>query len=338
MTATDSAKPARQARRKSPPVPLNKREQALESAANEAVASFRTLAQCWRDGNSRQAVKAAAAFDAACHVMSQSANAADLAPVIVRHNDAGLALLAWMAEKVALGTPPVARDRVTGTEVDLASNASLESLASSIEELGELELSARIAAYLDDSKAAPLAVGAHIAREGRNDPFSGAPWTPPDLGVSLAAAAITTVALIQVASAMEIDPDDFGSLSFRTSAETIKSAGAAYLALSKSELAHLEGFGVASRVAEDILLNADFLEDLNVADIHRLSGSLLSSFTAGFSGLRLRFGDEENDLAKGLLVAAHAAGFTAGRDFSLAIEEPVPGSIFGPPPGADILQ
>jgi hypothetical protein len=338
MTATDSAKPARRVRRKGPPVPLNEREQALELAANEAVSRFRALAQCWRDGDSQQAGLAAVAFDAACDAMSQSANAADLAPVIVRHNDAGLALLAWMAEKVALGTPPVARDPSTGAEVDLASNASLESLASSIEELSELELPARIAAYLDDSKAAPLAVGAHIAREGRNDPFSGAPWTPPDLGVSLAAAAITTVALIQVASAMEIEPNDFGSISVRTTAETIKAAGAAYLALSENEQAHLEGFGVASRVAEDLLLNADFLEDLDVADIHRLSGSLLSSFTAGFTGRRLRFGDEENDLAKGLLVAAHAAGFTASRDFSLMIEESVPGSVFGPPPGADILQ
>jgi hypothetical protein len=337
MTApVPAAKPARAPRRRSARVPLNATEAALESAANEAVARFRALAQCWRDGNSASALVAAAAFDAACNVMAHSANEADLAPVIVRRKDAGLTLLAWMAEKVALGVAPVAHDKDTGAELDLTADSNLESLAASIEELGDLDLPDRIAAYLDDKAAAPLAVGAHIAREGRNDPFSGAPWTPPDLGLSLAAAAITVVALIQVAGAMEVDPDQFGSLSPRTAAQATKSAGAASLALSEAERAHLEGFGVASRVAEDILLRADFLEDLSEADIHRLSGSLLGSFAAGFTGGRLFFGEEVNDLARGLLVAAHATGSTASHDASLLVEEPA--SAFGPTPGEGILQ
>ena len=336
LDMTAAAKPARPHRRRATPAPLSATEAALESAANEAVARFRALAQCWRDGNLESTTEAAAAFDDACNVMAHSADAADLAPVIVRRNDAGLALLAWMAERVALGTPPVARDKDTGSELDLTADSNLESLAASIEDLNDLELPDRITAYLDDAKAAPLAVGAHIAREGRNDPFSGAPWTPPDLGISLAAAAITVVSLIQVAWAIDLDPATFGSLSARTAAQATKVAGAAYLALSVSERVHLEGFGVASRVAEDILLNAGFLEDLSEADIHRLSGSLLSSFAAGFAGRRLLFGEEVNDLARGLLAAAHATGSTASRDDSLLVEDPA--SAFGPTPGEGILQ
>jgi len=315
---------------------------ALADAAAEAVAQLRSLADCWKSHRADDIAAATVVFGQACANMAACANKANLFPVIARRGDAGLAVLSLLVERISLGLNPGSFDRVTGESVPVPESEVFEEIADSVREIDSLELPARIVAYLEDEDVAPLAVGAHVAREGQNDPFCGHPWMPPDLGVSLAAAAIAAAVLIHVAQALEVGPEAFGSLLEQGSASLIKAAGAAYLALDQEERAALSGFGVASQVIEEILDNSDFLTELSGADAHRVSAKLGAAFAAGFGQQSVDdLEAEPGETAKALLLAAGVCGFVASHDEGLMLKARTHRhrrSAFGVLPGIDKLQ
>ena len=340
-TANTANEPAR--------APLEGAELVLATAAHEAVLALRALAGAWREGAHKEITPATATFEQACANMAAAANDANLFPVIAHRGDAGLAVLALMVERMSLGLGPMTINRQTGQRESVPSGEVFEEIADSINQIQTLGLAERIVALIEDRDIAPLAVGAHVAREGLNDPFCGQPWTPPDLGLSLAAAAIASATLIHVAQALGVAPEDYGSLSEISAAELVKAAGAAYLALETRERLDLAGFGVASQVIEDILRKADYLTGLAPADAHRVSVRLGATFSQGFKegratpnlGVSTEFEEEANETARALIIAAHACGFIASHDEGLSVIEPAAGarrSAFGRLPGAENLQ
>ncbi len=317
-------------------VPLTEAEQTLYDASAEAVIKFRELALCWRNNDQDHLIAATEAFDQACGVMGVAANKANPISVISRKGDAGLAVLALVVERYNLGLPLVLTDPATGDLFPI-DGAPLTGVSDLLIDVEGMALADRIVAYVGDSTVAPLIVGSHLAREGRNDPFCGDPWVSPDLGTSLAAAAIATVTLTQVARAIGVEPAQFGSLTAGSLAASVKAAGAAYHALDDDDRLDLVGFGLGSRIIEDILLGADFLDEATDADIHRASGRLTSAYVDGFGGLVLDMGSERDDVVSSLLIASHASGFAAGRDSTLATCV-VTTTVFGSLPGVNKVQ
>jgi hypothetical protein len=206
-------------------------------------------------------------------------------------------------------------------------------------DLERLSSAAKVEAYLDTEQiVAPLALGAYLARAGNSDLFAGAPWCEPAVRACLAGAAITTAVLTRLARRYEALGSEFRGLSGNPAAYSDHVAIAAYWAADLESEADLEGFGTVSQVVEDILLEADFLEELNISDVHRLSGSLMSAFAAGVEGRDLEDDDHESGQAQELLFETRALGRTARIAHEAQIDALPLNAVFGGLPGKDLVQ
>jgi hypothetical protein len=316
-----------------------------EVAAEQAILAF---IGCLRDfagelgsGDQERLEAKAQALDEACAKTVDQIGPANLKPILARENPAATFLLGLIVERANLGHGMIVGNGDDRRE-ETPKEEILEEISDVLSDLESLGLSDKIEAYLDeDQDAAAMALGAYVARGGNSDLFSGAPWSEGNLRACLAAAAITTAVLTRLSHLHGAPDSEFAGLTPDAIANSDHAALAAYWAAELEGDSDLSGFGAPSMVVEDILLEADFLDELEVPDLHRLSGSLLDAFLAGASPDEETEAaddyEDEPEQAQELLREARALGFEA-RDDQDDFSPDAPTGPFGHLPGHDKVQ
>ena len=274
----------------------------------------------------------------ACQTVAEKIPKINLFSLLGQENEASMFLMGLFAERAALGHELTGHDE-SGREFALLSPEAQEEISDAIMDLERLSSAAKVEAYLDQEQiVAPLALGAYLARAGDSDLFAATPWFEPAVRACLAGAAITTAVLTRLAQRYEALGSEFKGLSDHPVTFGDQAAIAAYWAAEQESEVDLEGFGTVSQVVEDILLEAGFLEDLDLPDVHRLSGSLMSAFAAGVEGRELEDDDHESGQAQELLFETRALGRAARLAHEAQIDALPLNAVFGGLPGEDLVQ
>lgn len=284
--------------------PLGVAEQRLAEALSQAVSRLQELARGWFRQEIDQADQRTDAFDVACTEAAGSFAGTNLTMVLGGPNRvASAALLALLAERVALGRPLMIRQ--DGVVEPFVFDAAQE-IADDLCGLQMSALAERFERIDKDPETAAWMVGVHLAREGQNDPFAFPAWSDESMGESLLAAALMSAIMTMLRAEAEPGPEFEPHIN-----GSIHVVQAAYSALSPDDRADFSsGFGSASQVVEECLLQSDLLDELDVADVHRLSAKVAGAFLLGLIGDSLDFDGEVAEQAQALLTYAHAVGMS----------------------------
>jgi len=189
---------------------------------------------------------------------------------------------------------------------------------SSLELIEDFDLSlssARLTILSEDHEMTALMAGVFLAR-GSFELFNDGPWGPDNLPECLFATQVTAATLARLASRSEYS-EDLDYISPDNLLDLIEATKKTNRLLPPDVV--FGRFDVIGRLVEEILMATDWLEEMDVEDIHRTATGVVPCYILGREGKDLTI-DDFNEQANELFKAAYYCGQVAGGLENLAID------------------